>query len=481
MNKTLGDLSKRTTIKNKNVLTVENGYFNDLFTFFNEYIKPRMLDKDIVIGWHKMLMEYVEMNNNTLFLRAGNTSGKLRRGWMTRYVYGDKSFNVVFTDNDLGCIVYKMALDKYIPLASEFYHFLTTFDTWDNISFSWESNKKPQNIFDYEHNLERKFLKFPVHFLQSGGKTYPDKYENEMNAALLNGKGCVIGKLGYKHSHIFNAGKDFYFNGKVLKMSDITKEYITINEGDETDYKWDSTINNYIRIIDIDGEEEFNNLKEIAIAATLRFIDPLNHFLSPKSKSNLYMDKDGNIHFDVAEYDVLTNYLANYISINYTEIDFDDFYKKALIKFDYVDESKKPFKVMFISKEETVEEEKINMKTNKTKASSKNEKTLSSKNKKKNTSSTTKGTRKKYNDDYYKVAAYYLRNNDGLIKVELKVLGILNGGGTTAKNILNKLGISTETNNRFKGLLITSDIDVEISKATGKFKETLEEIKKRKL
>ena len=476
MNETLKNLTKKTTIKNKNVLNVENNYYKDLLTFFDEYIRPRMLDKDIVIGWHKMLMEYVEMNDNTLFLRAGNTAGKLRRGWMTRYVCGEKSFNVVFTDNDLGCIIYKMALDGFIPSTNEFYNYLTTFDTWNNISINWETNRKIQNEFDLEQNTERKFLKFPVHFLESGGKNYPDKHENEMNAALLSGKCCVIGNLGYKHSHIFNAGKDFHFNETVLGMSDITSKYITINKDDVSDYKWDSSIRNYIRIININDEAEYNDLKQIARAATLRFIDPLNHFLSPKAKSNLYMDKNGEIHFDVAEYAVLTNYIANYICTTYKEIDFEDFFRKALVNFDYIDESKKTFKVMFISKEEAIDEKENVKKSKKSnKKLNKNIKKISS-----HKSKTHENERKKYTeDDKYKVVEYYLYNKPSLIEVEKQVLNIIDGHGATAKNILNKLGITTEKNNTYKGLLINNDIDLEISKATGKIKETLIEIKRR--
>lgn len=77
------------------------------------------------------------------------------------------------------------------------------------------------------------------------------------------------------------------------------------------------------------------------------------------------------------------------------------------------------------------------------------------------------------------VAAYYLRNNVGLIPVEKNVLHLTNKKGFVAQNILNVLGIKTD--GALKGLLRKSNIDAEIAKATDDFETTLEEIKKRGL
>ena len=80
-------------------------------------------------------------------------------------------------------------------------------------------------------------------------------------------------------------------------------------------------------------------------------------------------------------------------------------------------------------------------------------------------------------DDKYKVAGFFIRNNVGLIKIENQLLGLTNKKGWVAKEILDSLGVE----NKRKGLLTKSDIDTEIAKATGTFKRTLEEIKKREL
>lgn len=87
---------------------------------------------------------------------------------------------------------------------------------------------------------------------------------------------------------------------------------------------------------------------------------------------------------------------------------------------------------------------------------------------------------RKYNDnDRFKVAAFFLRNDIGLESIEKIVLKCKNRG-STASYMLHALGINTGKGGH-KGLLRASNLDAEIVKATGKFKETLEEIKKRGL
>ena len=75
------------------------------------------------------------------------------------------------------------------------------------------------------------------------------------------------------------------------------------------------------------------------------------------------------------------------------------------------------------------------------------------------------------------VAAYYLRNNSGLVEIEDKVLRVSGKLGFDAKRILNEQGIDTSRKSPHKGILLRSNIDDEISRATGALKITLEEIK----
>ena len=96
------------------------------------------------------------------------------------------------------------------------------------------------------------------------------------------------------------------------------------------------------------------------------------------------------------------------------------------------------------------------------------------------TKSSGRSTRKYTENDMYKEAAYYLRNNVGLPEVERNVLGCDNRG-SSAMGHLNKLGIDTSRTSKHKGLLVHISIDDAIANATGEFKATLEEIKKRGL
>lgn len=79
------------------------------------------------------------------------------------------------------------------------------------------------------------------------------------------------------------------------------------------------------------------------------------------------------------------------------------------------------------------------------------------------------------------VAYYYLSHNEGLVQVEENCMQLIGRSGATAKYILNKLGLDTSKKTSHKGLLIRSNLDDEISKATGTFKITLETIKKSEL
>lgn len=86
-------------------------------------------------------------------------------------------------------------------------------------------------------------------------------------------------------------------------------------------------------------------------------------------------------------------------------------------------------------------------------------------------------------DEKLAVAACYLRKDEGLVWVEENCMKLKGRNGATAKYILNRLGIDTSTKSEHRGLLAKPNVnlDDEIGKATGAFKITLEEIKKRKI
>ena len=209
-----------------------------------------------------------------------------------------------------------------------------------------------------------------MHFNRYGGSSHKDdKYEGKRNAAPIISVAPCIGDLGYKHCHIIDAGESYYFKGKCLGMADIKESYITIGAID--DYKWDAKISNYIRKITLNSQEEFDDIKTIAKACTLRFIDPINHFLAPKAQHNTYF-ANGDAYSDVGEYEVLTSFMAKHMQgVLNDQVAVDAFYKKALIEFNYVDRTSEDFHIIYYL-------DKSNKKKTKRKTSAKPKKSASS-------------------------------------------------------------------------------------------------------
>lgn len=83
----------------------------------------------------------------------------------------------------------------------------------------------------------------------------------------------------------------------------------------------------------------------------------------------------------------------------------------------------------------------------------------------------------KNSDITYEMAAYYLTHEESMSAVGTRFLPTPDPNGSKTKSRFNKKGVL----GKHKGLLITSNIDDEILKATGAFKITLETLKKRKL
>ena len=108
-------------------------YSETLDDFHKDFIERRFPDKDIILRWHNMLVEYSKMDGAIFPLRDGHTNAsdekiKLRRGWLVRVDYNLDyvgKFSYTFTDNYFPAYIYKMALDGYCPTAKEFFDFMT--------------------------------------------------------------------------------------------------------------------------------------------------------------------------------------------------------------------------------------------------------------------------------------------------------------------------------------------------------------------
>ena len=82
-------------------------YSQTIGDFNYDFIEPRLPKPEIILEWHKMLMEYCEMDKAIFPIRDGHTNAeddkiKLRRGWLVRIDWDvdyDKKFSYTFTDN----------------------------------------------------------------------------------------------------------------------------------------------------------------------------------------------------------------------------------------------------------------------------------------------------------------------------------------------------------------------------------------------
>lgn len=300
--------------------------------FYRSFIKPRLPDTEIILKWHDMLLEYTKKDGVIFPIRDGATSGHLRRGWLVsvddHLDYSGK-FLYMFTDNDLATYIYKMALDGFCPTVEEFFAFMTEFVEPSQITWLQKKTGKVRNK-TYNGQV-RRFLRMPVHFNHIGGKTYPDNVESEKNAYINFSPAptCCLGRYGYKHAHIFGVKGDYRINGKNIKWPDIKLVELGEESSIRQDYQWDSKRHNFVWHRRTNNAEERSALREVVVAHFMRFLDPMNHFLTPMRGCNKFTTDQGDDSFDIAEYDHLISYL---ISVRETELGqtFKDYEKTVL-------------------------------------------------------------------------------------------------------------------------------------------------------
>lgn len=302
---------------------------NTIKEYWETFTEPRLPDKDVVLAWHKMLMEYCKMPGAIFAIRAGSSTGKLRRGWLTKT---DDDYSYFFADNDFACIIFKMVLQGYCPDLNDFYKSMTEFKYVNEIT--WCKNSRIAFNDTALNGNKRKFTSIPNHFQRYGGKSDNDKTEDCYNAMLIKSPNPSFGTHGYKHSHLYSTGQKYILNDKEISMKANFDGLFPI--GDISDWQWSNDYSNYIRFQNIPAERKADS-KAMAIASFLRFIDPLNHFLSPKSKKNghtynEYKKADGSIGNDIAEYDELLCYAQEKMHERYGADVYEEFAKFTLAK-----------------------------------------------------------------------------------------------------------------------------------------------------
>lgn len=287
-----------------------NGFCNTINEFYDDFIAPRLPQKNVVENWIKVLLEYVEQEDSVYALRtfanwlsidshdqdendlkicqekyngrgkAQTKGGKtyyvnpytLRRGFLTKFT--DEEFSYFFTDNFFATIFLKMAFDGFVPESDEL----------------------------------KNALKNRILSARFGPST---KEERDRSGYDICGVLFKDPKIGHYVAHVLDTGKDFVDNtGAVMGMSEICDNFFP--RGSYVDWKmiqW----NNQPVIKSIPGLKYVRNMecrggKEYLKAHFLRFTCPVNYFLTPLKKQQMRGNK-GVWYSNVAELYQLQEYM----------------------------------------------------------------------------------------------------------------------------------------------------------------------------
>ena len=314
----------------------------------------------------------------------------------------------------------------------------------DNFEYFFADNAFPAFIYKmaldkyYPESVDELRDAFHKHKFPYGFGFMIDEKVNEHKGSIVD-TAKNPGFLGnYKLSHVFDAGEFFDIGGKKYGDAGLTGKFYPIGHSDE-----------YLRHSDcIRRVNISDDAKQVIVAKFLRFAHPFNYFLTPTKKHHICGEPV--YKKDIGEDPKMISYVRWYLKRTYpTE------YKEFLERIMWYGDS---------DGDEAMGKTLINIKYGLgvvAKASPK-------------ISSTS--------DKALEVAAFYLKNHISCDKLNERFFGIINGHGNMSWGILRNLGIDTSYKSKHKGLLMHTNIDDVIANETdAKFKETLEEIKKRGL
>ena len=301
--------SKLIPLKSGSKITIE-----DFWTFF---IKPRLPDPKVVKAWSKLLINYTKEDDAVFVVRAfagwckkdreAKKDDELRRGFLT--IPNNATYSYFFTDNSFAAYFHKMALDGFVPSLSEF-------------------------------KVMMKERRFPAHFGRCCSMER-DKAAYKIGATPVP----PIGQDGYKISHVSDAGKFYSLNGKdCFSITDLSKIYFP--RGKYSNWEYNSKLGCYVRNLEVLPET-----RDILVAHFLRFINPFNHFLTPKAKHthknnttgittttiynkyfNFLKNEDG---YDIGEFKPLIDYVNERFEEDIYKDEYIEYKKRLLLPDDF--------------------------------------------------------------------------------------------------------------------------------------------------
>ena len=270
-----------------------DGEASSVDDFFENFVKPRLPEKEVVIQWHNILMEYItDSKELSCAVRYGNSASKdeslkgetkeakLRRGWLTQNT--DDNFEYFYADNYLSSFICKMAIDGYCPSSVD----------------------ELRDIFQ-KH-------KFPF--------GYPFHHTKEEKECMVIAIGKNPGFLSnYKISHVFDSGKYYDVKGdkRYHGIKELSEKYFDIGERNQWRKETD-----LIRKIKIEEKE-----KEVITACFLRFVHPINYFLTPPQDKHICEPEVPKK--DIGEYPMLIDKVKHHIKEQYQDV-YDEFVEKIM-------------------------------------------------------------------------------------------------------------------------------------------------------
>lgn len=412
-------INKLGTIHTPKIPMLIDGYASTIENFWNSFILPKLPDSNVVLAWHKVLIEYVNTPDAVFAIRFYNNAPKdryddLRRGFLSKT---NQDYSFFYTDNFHAAYFFKMALDSFVPTVKEL------LDTY-------------------------KSRRFPSRF----GR---DTANERAMMAVPKGLDPGIQTAGYKLAHIVNVGTDYYINGKTYTLSKLIEAYYP--RGLRTDWKLhiDATGTYYLR-----NFTPIPEARRILIAEYLRFVHPFNYFLTPKSTCSQTPTCK-----DIAEYQPLVDFVREKIAAIYGEL-YEEYL--GLIMVD---------KASFThSNDQHIIDLKYGPNLKPVQSAS----SLSIKGASNHftprqatiASQPAPSTSIPKSLEIQIVKEYLSNPATSFRKLERQFLGIdsqARGGGFIAKAIVNSYGVSAQD----KGLLTRTLLDIAIANSFGKLKQTL--------
>lgn len=309
---TIRDYYKNYAMNSEYPVEIPSGFAATVEDFYKDCISQNNLDKENVLAWHKMFMEYAERPDAIYWIRYYENGNKdyrkttglhnNRRACMTSFADG---FSYVFVSNYDVHEIFNMIRLGVKPNVDEFADMM---------------NHRTAINSDYRHFPDA----FPMHY--DPGKSCE---ESNMNCYPNIGdpRQGVLGGQGWYLAHIVEIKSKFKRSDGIHRVLSNDERNLIFPRGVIADWKPDASgimIRNIDRMLDYE-------YKQIVKAHFLRFVDPLNYYIAPGEKSQQNETPYGKTKKSIGEYDPLNMFMARQFETLYGEAAMDEFRKAALL------------------------------------------------------------------------------------------------------------------------------------------------------